>query len=456
MAVAPPQETVSQPKAISQIQRLAWIIMLVSFSLFCSFSVALTGGVFFFLFRSTLPMDAHVQLGRGTAGLITVDSQLILRNGGESVPVAIRPASLSTGTVDQLTLSFSILHETSTVFPASITLRNDSSFTLQSARSPRFSWSQGNSTIELSDFSGEADIFVTDIPDHPLSLRIKTLRGASTFVFDSIGRYSIVANETVIRVTTREGRALLVSPDNRNNRFAVAGEQVTLLTGTSLPIVSTAPVDLIDNGLFAFDISTNENGDLQVPQQWGCFANFDAPPGGEWFADTINGRSAIHLRREVGDKSSKTGCSRWLDVSVENYSLLELQATFSLNEQSLVNCGFVGSECPMMIFIDYNDANGQEHSWHQSFFYNYDPQNPAPLVCQECAFIYEEHRPISSHVWYTYDSGNLFARIPEEQRPSQILEVRFYASGHRYDVLVSEMSLIAGVEQVIPREPDGN
>ena len=36
-----------------------------------------------------------------------------------------------------------------------------------------------------------------------------------------------------------------------------------------------------------------------------------------------------------------------------------------------------------------------------------------------------------------------------------ILEIYFYASGHRYDVFVSEMSLVAGTEQaIVPSFPE--
>lgn len=449
MVVSAGEQTSTQVKSLSGIQRLAWLIVLVSFAMFCSLSIAFSGGIYYFLFRSTLPMDVIVQVGRGSAGIVTGENQQIIRNGSFPTLITDHPASLSTGTLDQATITFSLPTESGTISPGTLTVKNSSSLSLQSARRPRFSWSQGAYSIEFSEFSGEAEIFITEIPDRPLNFRVTTQQGDATFVLNTEGRYSISANETIIRVTTYEGRALLVSPDNRNNRFAVTGEQATLLTGTSLPIVTSAPINLIDNGLFAFDITTHEEtGALQIPQQWGCFNAFERPPGGQWFADRWQGRTTLRLIREEGDATSRTGCTRWLDVSVRDYTFLELQATFSLNYQSLINCGIAGSECPMMIFIDYIDAGGNQHAWYQSFFYNYDPQNPAPLVCQTCTPTYE-HRPISEQVWYTYESGNLFSRLPEDQKPARILEVRFYASGHRYDVMVSEMALIAGTEQVI-------
>lgn len=446
-------------KSSAQIQRLAWIIVLVSFLMLCSFTAALSGSIYYFLFRSTVPMEVVMQVGRGSAGIITADYQQPIQSNTPPTSMSDRPMTLRTDTLSQSVITFTAPREgleSETITLGTLTLKNNSSIVLDNASRPRFSWGNGLYDIDLIDFSGEAEIFITEIPDRPLILRIYTRQGNASYIFNTEGRYTISANSDTLRVITHAGRALLVSPDGRNNRQAVAGEQATLLVGTNLPVVTQSPINLINNGLFSFDIANNpETGQLQIPSQWGCFNNFDAPPSGEWYADTWQGRSSIRLIREIGDRNGETGCTHWLDVSVEEYSFLELRATFAINLQSLVNCGFVGSECPMMIFVDYLDANNQPRTWYQGLFENFDPDNPAPLVCQTCVEVYE-HRPIAGQVWYTYESGNLFSRLLEEKRPTRILEVRFYASGHRYDVLVSEMSLFAGTEQVtnVPNFPE--
>lgn len=439
-------------------QRLAWIIVLVSFMMLCSFTIALSGGVYYFLFRSTVPMDVTMQVGLGSVGITTVDYQRTIQGNNQPTSISDRPVVVRTDTVSQTTLTLSLPRmgvddEIATI--GTITLKNNSSIVLNNARRPRFSWSDGIYFVDFNNFTGEAEIFITEIPDRPLTFRISTELGNTSYVFDTIGRYSISANQDTVSVITHRGRSLLVSPDSQNSRLAVTGEQATLLVGSNLPIVSAAPINLIDNGIFAFDTTTNlETGELQMPAQWGCFASADAPPSGEWYSDTWQGRSSVRLIREVGDRTSQTGCRRWLDVSVEDYSFLELQATFAINLQSLVNCGVVGSECPMMIFIDYVDGDGQTRTWYQGLFNDFDAQNPAPLVCQTCGEFYE-HRSVAKQIWFTYESGNLFSRLIEEKRPVRILEVYFYASGHRYDVFVSEMSLFVGTEQaIIPSFPE--
>ncbi len=443
-------ETNAYHKSTTQIQRLAWVIVLVSFALFCSISIALTGGVYFFFFRSTVPMSVDVQVGRGSAGIVAASEQLFPRSGSLSTPLSDRPVTLSTDTLSQATITFEAASEIDNIpiVIGTLTLKNGSFITLENARQPRFAWSDGAYIIEFDDFIGQAELFITATLDRPLSLQIKTAQGNATYVFDTIGRYSIIADQSFVRVTTYEGRALLVSPDNRNSRFAITGERATLLTGTNLPVVTSAPIDLLENGRFAFAITTNEEtAQLQMPQQWGCFNYSENVPSGQWRADTWQGRFSVRLIRETGSTTSRTGCSFLVEALVTDYTYLELEATISLNFQNLVNCGIVGSECPMMIFVDYVDTQGIERNWYQSFFYEYDPQNPAPLVCQTCAQAYE-HRQIAKEVWYTFESGNLISRLPEDQRPAIISEVRFYASGHQYDVFLSEIALFAGTEQV--------
>jgi len=453
VATVTPEETAITAKPTTQIHRLAWIIVLVSFALFCSTSIALSGGVYFFLFRSTLQMDVTAEVSRGSAGFAAVDYEQNVTTNDVPLLMNDRPSSLSTDNLSQALLSFSIPDNTSEVASrtilGTITLENNSSITLQTARRPRFTWSDSAYFLEFANFKGEADIYLTSPRTIPVQLTVRTDKGNATFSFLTNGRYSILANDDVIQLVTAEGRALLISPQANNNRLAVTGEQATLTTGANLPIVSSAPTDLLENGLFSFDFTRTEAGDILLPQRWACSSQSDGPPSGSWFMDTWNGRQAIRLIREVGNTTSQTGCIQPLDISVTQYSYLELRATIALNFQSLVNCGDVGSECPMMIFIDYEDVNGDQRTWYQGLFYNFDPQSPAPIVCPPCGQVYE-HRPVSDQIWYTFESGNLFNRLPEESRPARILNVEFYASGHRYDVFVSEVALFAGTQQVIP------
>ena len=65
-----------------------------------------------------------------------------------------------------------------------------------------------------------------------------------------------------------------------------------------------------------------------------------------------------------------------------------------------------------------------------------------PVRCDTCA---QDHEQLNKDTWYTYTSGNLLQILPEGQRPVAVYSVKFYASGHEYDVLLGEVALMAGV-----------
>lgn len=397
-------------------------------------------------------MDVALQVGRGTVPIIKLDSEQVVRSRDVPTYLEDRGSIVTTDEQSQATISFQLNDENITSVLATITIHNNSNITFTSANRPRFDWSEGYYSAEMTDFVGEADILLTEPPDRNFNLRIRTLGNAS-FLIDEPGYYSIIANETSIRLVTYEGQAVLLSPVSQNNRLVPRGEQAILRTGGNVPVVSSAPINLLENGLFTFETDSAEADDF-IPQRWACFRRFDAPPSGNWSADTWQGRAALRLiRSENATATSQTGCLQVLAPSpgleVTQYSLLELKTTFLLKYQSLQNCGLVGSECPLMIFVDYTDINGIQRTWSQGIFYNFDPQSPYPLICQTCGSI-NEHLQISEGVWYTYESGNLLKRLPPEQRPAYIERVQFYASGHRYDVFVSEIALFAGTEQAVP------
>jgi hypothetical protein len=447
------RDTIETSKASEQIQSLAWMIVVISFVLFCSISIAASGGIYYFLFRSTIPMDVVLQVGRGTVPVMTVDSEQVVRSRSAPFDLVSRGSIVSIDAQSQATISFQIPDEDEVLTLATITLQNNSNIAFTSAHRPRFEWSEGFYGVDMSDFVGEADILVTQSPDRKFSLRIQTSVGNATFLIDEPGRYSIAANETSIQLITFEGQeAVLLSPLAEQNRLVLGGEQAILRTGGNVPIVSAAPINLLENGLFTFEIVPAEEGNL-LPQRWACFRVSEAPPTGDWQIDKWQGRPALRLILDAdATTTSRTGCRQTVGIDVTEYSLLELKATFLLNFQSLQNCGQDGTECPMMLFVKYTDINGIQRSWSQGIFYNFDPQSSYPLICRTCATT-NEHRQISEQVWYTYESGNLFNRLPPEERPASIEQVEFYASGHQYDVFVSEIALFAGIEQVIPPAP---
>ena len=204
---------------------------------------------------------------------------------------------------------------------------------------------------------------------------------------------------------------------------------------------------MLENGLFTF--ASVDTATSALPQRWGCFNEQDDLPRGVYALENLQGRSVLRLLRT--DRASSHGETRCLqpiipenrDVTQFNY--LELEASFMVDYQSLPDCGIRGSECPLMLYMTYKDTSGEDREWYQGFYYSSDPSVSYPPRCESCT---QDHLLINGKVWYTFETGNLFFILPPTARPAQIKSVEFYASGHQYDVYVSEIMLSVGYGDV--------
>lgn len=441
-----------------RVERLAWIIIVVSFVLFCSLSLSITGVLYYFFFRSATNVDVFVQVSIGSAGVRTPDfMEQVIRDNSPALLLTDRPANISTDAQSQTVISFNLRNANNDDTAVTLTLENSTTLVVTSATQPRYSWSQGDYQIEISEFDGEIDVFVSEQLDEPLRLVISSASSIGSVWISDPGLYSLEANDVSMRLATRQGRAALITKDLRNNRFVTTGEEGILGIGSSTPVISSASLNLVENGLFSFDVFRDPAGnDLFTPVRWGCYDQTESAPAGQSFPQIWDSRSALRLVRLDGAAShGQTGCYQVLapdrGVDVSEYSFIELQTTFLINYQSLSMCGIDGSECPVMLFIYYTDVNGVGRQWYQGFYYNEIAGTSYPPTCITCGQVYE-HKRIAQGVWYTFESGNLISRFPANERPAYIERVVLYASGHQYDVFVSEMSLLAGLDQVVPPE----
>lgn len=94
-----------------------------------------------------------------------------------------------------------------------------------------------------------------------------------------------------------------------------------------------------------------------------------------------------------------------------------------------------------MLRMDYRHGDRVYQWFHGFYAVPLLAEQGYPLRCSSCA---QDHEAINEKAWYTYDSGNLISVFPPDQRPDSIVGIWFYASGHQYDVYVSEVSLLAG------------
>lgn len=428
-------------------ERRAWGVLLISFALFCLVCLMATISVYVFFFESTQPLETSLRVGRGTVGLAEADLVArVVRNERDLTGLV---SSISTDSQSQATIAFRVPgpEETGSRLIVSITLKNDTSIDLRSATMPRFEWGSGNSEIEIHNLVGEIDVLVFSEQIGDVRLRIYTRAGMLVELTQK-GRYTISASDTQVRIINREGIAVLLGPNFEVSRAIPGGHQGIMLVGSSDITIAEARRNLVENGLFVLvDHAPGEDGSIALPARWGCRNDQDDLPRGSFSTEIIDGRSALRFVRADGARShGETRCKQPFGEhgqDVTGYSVLELVATFYVQYQSLSECGIQGSECPLMLMLEYTDLNGIERRWFQGFYYAEDPNVDYPTL---------NHQKINEKSWFTYESGNLFTRFPADQIPSVIHNIQFYASGHQYDVYISELSLLVSPGETVPPE----
>ncbi len=431
----------SPPQARYRIdpQRRAWGILLLAFAAFCTVCVTSVVGMSYFLFQSTLPLEAVAQMGRGTASL---SGQAI--QPGQAKVVTFNDVLSTQDLVSQATIFFRDSQQGEEKLVAAVTLRSGSALELERGLRPRFPWSSIPYTIDVQNVVGDVDIFIPRDLGRDFSLQLLTVKGDRVTLTGS-GQYQVRVSDTQLTVINREGTAVIF-PQDGEGRAIPANSQGVVTYDAAGPVVSIGETyaNLLSNSTFQDLFTSSDNAASPTLQNWACHESSNQPSG-SYLAERVDGRWLLRfLRNDGASNNGQIGCISYLgsngyDVSTLNY--LAIRASLKIDYQSLGTCGVDASECPLMLKINYINQQGEPQWWIHGFFQYIDPNANYPLQCNTCS---QEHDVVNQQSWYLYDSGNLFNLIPSNQRPQSIISVYFYASGHQFDVSVGEMALLAG------------
>jgi hypothetical protein len=437
-----------------QTHRLAWIILSTAFVLFMTICLSTSFGVYYFLYQSSVQMLAEVKVARGTVGLVSADLSEQFEFDVEAIA---RDDTVLTDAQSQSVVSFrDVDHDNAVV--AAITLKNDSKLRVLRMTQPRFEWSKRGYQVVLGGIHGEFDVFVPQSLPRDVEMTFVLSNNALASI-NTGGRYTITLTDTSARLETREGQAVLIPASQEDSRQVTAGQTGVYDLGFGTITVSPGYKDLVTNSHFAEPVAqgNGENNTLMpVVEVWNCNDRTPDNIPGYFSWETFEGRTALHLFRGDGARThGETACvqpfgpSAQVGRPVSDYDHLSLRTTFHIKSHSLDRCGIKGSECPLMLLVDYVDTNGESNQWFQGFYAKSGADVDYPFQCVSC---FQEHKRINTGAWYTYETGNLFTVLPEDRKPASILNVRFYASGHEYDVYVSELLLLAlpNPDEVVP------
>lgn len=409
-------------------ERFAFNILLAAFAVFLIVCGATVYGIQWFVFQSRIPLDVVLTVSRGTVSVIAPDS-------GEAIAVTDLRADLNAGTQittdenSQALLSFYDPRNERLI--GEWVLHHDSDVTLADARGPRFGLNRNTYLIVGNSAAGRSEVQLFATSNTPAVFDLTTPETQARF--SRAGHYVIDASGEQNRVATLEGTAEVLTR---------LGNAQTVDVG--MVAVANNPFLLSDIVEAEQNLLANANFRLPDMEGWDTYTD-GVDPQGNVEARIFQGRPVVFIDRstetfpDVELNHGEVGATQEFDVSTSGANALEIRATFRVSEQSLSTCGIAGSECGLMLRMDYVDEQGEEQVWIHGFYATHLPELDYPLRCDTCPI---DHDRIALDRWYTFESGNLMRLLPEGQTPADISSFRFYASGHAFQVYVAEVSLL--------------
>ncbi len=391
-------------------ERLAWIILLVSFTLCVGLAVGVPLGVRQFLLTATRAQPILLQPQHGTPGL---------QRGGRGDLIALRdptwdvPAGsmLVTDSAAQALLTFYAPASGSEAV-ATVQVYGDTRLRIQSARSPRFGLSPLPHRVGLQVESGRVRITVSPAAGRETTARLQTphLTAALT-----AGSYEARVYGSLTEFIVREGQAEVASVGGHS--VSLKETQRTIAQAGSVPLEALpAARNLLVNGDFrqplevGWETYTVEAGTVQTT--------------------AAAGRSAARFFRD-GIGHAEVGIRQVLNYDVRDFTSLVLHLNVMIQGQSLPGCGSAGSECPIIVRIDYQDIYGGDRTWYHGFY-------SVPKAATDYLYWWSDQIPLQT--WTSFDSENL---MQSDAPPALIKSVTIYASGHSFEALVTEVELLA-------------
>ncbi len=387
-------------------QKVAWAILLASFFVFCTLAVSIPLTIRWWIINAE---DSH------ETPLEVISGTVLVRDKGFPPDV---------GVTSEREVSEGSVIRTDANSKALLTFFDDSSLTifpgteirLVKVRSPSFDLSPRPNTITVEQNAGRIRVGPVLPTSRPTDWQLKTPHSQISL---SEGSYSVMVSNEASEIAVRRGEATVEAEGLRTN--LPPGKRVVVALGEGPSDLLPAARNLIINGDFSRGLSG-----------WRTYP-ISAPEGlerGEAELITFEGRQVLRLYRQ-GEEGVHTevGITQEVDQDVSDYLSLQLRLDVRVNSHSLGGGGYLSSEYPVIVRIDYEDEYGSAAHWYHGFYcqnvHNNDTLNGEEIRCG---------------VWYPYEETNLLEIL--EPPPFYIKSVRIYASGWNYESLVAETGLL--------------
>ncbi|MDQ1300192.1 MAG: hypothetical protein QG637_109, partial [Chloroflexota bacterium] len=325
-------------------QRVAWLVVMVSFSFCCLLAVAVPLGARSYLLNATRPVQSYVTVTAGTVQFLpsgaedpsAVTDRRAVAEGGRIVTDANARALLT-----------SFVDDPSSPLLATIQLYQDTDLWLTTARAPRFSWNDDPTQLAFSLQKGRVSISAQDAGDRPVQMRLNTPHGSVTF---GDGSYDISIEGDTTLVRARTGAAQVLAA----NRVVTAnsGERVSITAGGPPELPVPAALNQALNGKLEGRLSPLWQEVIRVG---------GGLTSGNVTQETVDQRPVVRFSRKTEDGAhNEAGLKQDINRDVQGYDLLTLRLDLKLRYQSVPGGGYLASEYPVMVDIGYTDIYGKD------------------------------------------------------------------------------------------------
>lgn len=397
-------------------ERIAWIVLLLSFLAFCVLVVTVPWGVYRYLTTATQAQQARLEVIEGTVQLEEPGLGIIA-----GVRPEVNPRPLREGVrvrTDDSSRAFVRFFDNS-----GLSLATNTDVRLPVMRSPRFRLSTGSNHISVEMDGGRATIGVALNVGRRTHFVVITPQMTAVL---SDGSYELEVTNDDAELVTYTGGAE-VTAQGQTVRVS-SGERTVVLLGEEPgePVAAARP--LIVNGDFTAPL---EDGWRVWKDQGGDGGEVD----GIVERTDEGDRQAVRFYR-IGSESlpgrgnyAATGIRQEVNRELPALaSSLVLQAEVKLVHQSLSGGGLYSFEYPLILRLTYEDVYRSRAEWFHGFYYQNVFNNPTL-----------NGQLIPRNVWFPFESENLLELNPP---PVRIIALDIYAAGWDYESLVSRVRLV--------------
>jgi hypothetical protein len=375
------------------------------------------------------PISVAMLANQGTVGVVDDQGRSqALFAGNIALPIN-EGATARTSTTDTGIMSLTTPDGSLTL--GRVQIYANSNMTLARADTPRFQRSSRAHEAAIDLESGRIRITLLPQPERPIHLLVTTPH--AIVEIEEPGDYSIELTPAQLLVSVHEGRAFV---EAEGERLAVlASQRAQVMSGGTPQGPLATQRNLITNGEFSRGLENWATLDwiIELPEE----------PSGDLLIVEEGGDAILKMRRE-GIGHADAGVRQLIDQDIRDFQSLVFSVNLRVNHQSLGVCGNRGSECPLIVRIEYEDVFGARGEWFQGFYAEGNTGSDLPDVCVSCA------PPRNPHIQFTpgqlrfYESDNIMARLEQQDiQLSLIRNISLIASGHAFDIDVVSVSLTA-------------